>query len=119
MEFHIGQFGYREFDMGADLLKLMSDNRKTPAAQNVFYESEDWVLGNDPSSGDVFLFNEDTREVLMVNYNEDPKKWIVEWYISCRDCHNRSTESEFEPIEGCEGCAEQQTRLEELRENSS
>lgn len=77
----LSQFGYREIDILADLLKAYANNPPEFFSDNVTFEFN-------PNSGVVFLLDED----LNVGVLEDDK--IVQFF-SCPECGEEGTATEF------------------------
>ena len=92
------------------------DTTMSAAAKSVYAQANDWRPYYNKKSGKVFLSNEDSYEVLVLNHGLVISGYTeIAWFVVCRDCGNEDMEHEFSASGDCAGCAEQIQQLKEFR----
>lgn len=79
------RLGYREYDLLADLLKALSDNKI--ATNTTLGDKVNWEFN--PNSGNVFLIDEDYQAYMM---NDDG---FIEEHVFCSNCGAEGFKTEF------------------------
>ena len=77
----LSKFGFREYDIASKLLHALANpSKETQANPNEFYLSDGVVLEFNPSSGYVFLVDEDYNVAML---NDEGK---LENFLTCSNC---------------------------------